>query len=195
MQDSRLNKLLDTYGLQINDLINEEPYYYEHGKGILERFEKGEADFNEVERFVRVIVTNQLMQSKGLTPLIPHHNMTIQKKRPAVTISHDIEFSPALDKNEELAMNNVGLSKEEYASVRGEGGQILGLNFKSVLYRRLFKVCGSKKAMALASDMAASKDFITQKIKRLAQNETAKKRLKINQLGDLPTKISRQNLF
>ena len=29
----------------------------EHGKGILERFEKGDADFKEVERFVRVIVS------------------------------------------------------------------------------------------------------------------------------------------
>ena len=81
-------------------------------------------------------------------------------------------------------MQEAGLTYEEYACIRGNGGWICGLKIGIHIYHRLLRKCRSKKARSLALlHEEGSKLFMLQKIKKLAHKQMLKKRALSRLLG------------
>ena len=181
-----MQELLTKYKLSEQDLTN--PTYYDQKSGDIERVcHRRPINMEEVERLFRVISTNKVMLQHGLTPLCPTSAPPLDssttdeqyaraKKLIATTVHAPNTQLLNLSQDEESAMKEVGLSHEEYSSIRGDGGKICGLSLGIHLYHRLLKTCTSKKAQAIHKDSAASRFFMFKKIKQLAQTRVLQQR-------------------
>ena len=166
-----MDKELALYGLGRDDVSPED----------MQRLRGMEGE--EMERFIRVMATNRLMEQHGLQPLVADDQGTAEKRpawkeRPKETQEESMTLSPA----EEEAMHAVGLTREQYAVLRGSSGQILGLQFSASMYHRLLAKCKSKQAKRLANDREACKRFIMPKIRDLAIRQLGKSQ-KTQQMG------------
>jgi hypothetical protein len=161
----------------------------EHVKGLMARYKVKEADLSEpkfcdqdvvaralaggeegVERVMRVISTNKAMHRFGLSPLV---SSPVEAKPSAAFRSASREVRLELDEEEEAGMKEAGLTPEEYACVRGDGGRICGMRINIYLYHRLLHKRSAKKARSL--DAQASRQFLLQKIKALARRRAEKR--------------------
>jgi hypothetical protein len=71
------------------------------------------------------------------------------------------------------------LTPQEYVTIKGEYGMVMGLQLEKISYEKILKTCRSKQALKLRVDKNACKDFLCNKIIALA-------RLRLRQPNTIP---------
>lgn len=65
--------------------------------------------------------------------------------------------------------SDIGLTPQEYVTIKGEYGMVMGLQLEKISYDKILKTCRSKSALKLRVDKNACKDFLCNKIIALAR--------------------------
>jgi hypothetical protein len=65
--------------------------------------------------------------------------------------------------------SDIGLTPQEYVTIKGEYGMVMGLQLEKISYEKILKTCRSKPALKLRVDKNACKDFLCKKIIALAR--------------------------
>ena len=148
-------------------------------------FQRGELTEAHMERLFRFVATNKQISQHGLAQLPPLPS-DARKKSVEEGLSfmsvllHGYAAEPAKEEEEALPeeCKEIGLTRQEYAMLKGDYGTILGVSVDKSVYRNLIRKCKTKGALSLRHHEARTKVFMIKKMKALAASRTRAKQHK-----------------
>jgi len=151
---------------------------------------------NGIQRVVRLTLTNKELEKHGLEPLL-FDDMSSDACVNNTTDGGDCDISNYVtnnnanekDREEEIqriladiskkaedlteedikSSSDIGLTPQEYVTIKGEYGMVMGLQLEKISYEKILKTCRSKSALKLRVDKNACRDFLCKKIITLAR--------------------------
>ena len=121
------------------------------------RLARAQGGTEALHRAARVASVNQALKKEGHSPLTLARPQTLFGGLLVTTASSD-------DDDEARAARIIGLTKEEYAAIRGTHGTVMGLNLHAKAFKKLCGVCRGKRAMSLRGNPEAALKYLHRRI-------------------------------